>query len=417
MELTFAMGHQQYSVEIKDEQVLNILMPQNAPENPDEQALVKEALHHPIGTERLRDIVHPGESIVLVTSDLTRPMPTWKVMDALLDELYEAGCDRKDITLLFARGSHRAQTEEEMKHLAGERAWNEITCADSDMEDTVNLGTTKSGTPVQIDRRVAEADRIICLGNVEFHYFAGYSGGAKAIMPGMSTPAAIRENHRLMVSADAHAGKLEGNPVRMDLEEACAMVGVNFILNVVLNPHKEIIYAAAGDVTKAHRDACAYLDTLYRCPIAQPADIVIVSQGGAPKDLNLYQTQKALDMARHAVRQNGVIILIGSCREGYGNAVFEKWMTSYAAPQACIDALHENFVLGGHKAAAVAMTAQKADIYLVSEMDPALLKGTFLKPYDSLKPALKDAFAVCGKDAKIIAMPYGGSTLPQQTEK
>ena len=157
---------------------------------------------------------------------------------ALLDELYAAGAAPEDITLVFALGSHRGHTEAEKAHLAGERAWREITCVDLNVEDCVHIGTTSRGTPVDIDRRVAEADRRICLGNIEYHYFAGYSGGAKAIMPGVSTRAAIQANHSRMVESAACAGHLKGNPVREDIEEAAAMVGVDFILNGVLDAHK-----------------------------------------------------------------------------------------------------------------------------------------------------------------------------------
>ena len=167
-----------------------------------------------------------GEKIAIVTSDITRPMPTWVVMPPLLEELYSAGVRPEDITLVFALGSHRPHTEAEQRHLGrGSRPLPQITCVDSDVTDCVHVGVTARGTPVDIDRRVAEADRRICLGNIEYHYFAGYSGGAKAIMPGVSTRAAIQSNHSRMVEADARAGKLAGNPVREDLEEAAAMVG------------------------------------------------------------------------------------------------------------------------------------------------------------------------------------------------
>ena len=176
-----------------------------------------------------------------------------------------------------------AHTEAEMRKLAGDRCFEEARCVDSDPTDCVHMGTTSRGTPVDITRVVAEADYRICVGNIEFHYFAGYSGGAKAIMPGVSTPAAIQCNHRMMVSEDACAGKLEGNPLRKDIEEAGAICGIDFIVNVVLDEHKHIVYGVAGDVTEAHRAGCAYLDQMYRCKIPQRADIVIVSQGGAPK--------------------------------------------------------------------------------------------------------------------------------------
>lgn len=313
---------------------------------------------------------------------------------------------------MFALGSHRHHTPEEMKKLAGERAYAEIKCVDSDLTDCVHMGVTSHGTPVDVFRTVAEADRRICLGNIEYHYFAGYSGGAKAIMPGVSTRAAIQSNHSQMVSEDACAGKLEGNPVREDIEEAGAICGIDYILNVVLDEHKHVIMAAAGDAVKAHREACRFLHRIYRKEIPERADIVLVSQGGAPKDLNLYQTQKALDNAKHAVKKGGIVILIGSCREGLGEGVFEDWMLHSPSPKAMIERIRTDFQLGGHKAAAIAMVLENADIYLVSDLPEDFVRKIFLEPKASAQEALDCAFAKLGKDATVLAMPYGGSTLP-----
>lgn len=416
MELSFRIADRTESIDIPESSVLHILEPEDLPQGLDEEKLVREALEQPVGSSRLRDIVHPGETVAIITSDITRPCPTWKIMPALLDELYDAGIRKEDITLFFALGSHRKQTAEEMKHLAGERAYAEISCTDSDPDDVVHLGTTKRGTPIDFDRRVMAADRRICLGNVEYHYFAGYSGGAKAMMPGVSTRDAIQYNHRHMVKPESCAGRLEGNPVREDIEEAGAMGKIDFIVNVVLNTRKEIVCAVSGDVTAAHRKACAFLDRYYKCGIDAKADVVIVSQGGSPKDLNLYQTQKALDNAKHAVRDGGAVILVGSCREGFGESHFEDWMTKYRDPHAMVEEIQRHFILGAHKAAAIAMVREKADIYLVSDMDPEIVKQTILIPAASLK----EAFAMAGakhKDPTVIAMPYGGSTLPTLKEQ
>ncbi|MBQ1821189.1 MAG: nickel-dependent lactate racemase, partial [Clostridia bacterium] len=252
MKLRFGFGTGFQEVDVPDENLIGELHANEVPVGLTGEAEVERALKTPIGSPRLRDIVHRGETVAIVTSDITRPMPTAKVMPALLDELYAGGVRPEDITLVFALGSHRRQTDEEKRRLAGERAWNEIRCADSDPEDCVPFGTTSRGTPVDITRVVAEADRRICLGNIEYHYFAGYSGGAKAIMPGVSTRAAIQANHSRMVQPECCAGALETNPLRMDIEEAGAMVGIDFILNVVLSEHKEILCAVAGDAVKAH---------------------------------------------------------------------------------------------------------------------------------------------------------------------
>ena len=374
---------------------------------------VVHAWENPIGSPRLKDIVKPGEKIAIITSDITRPMPTYKVMPALLEELKEAGVDYNDVTLVFALGSHRRQTPEEMRRLAGDYAYEKINVVDSDIDDCIRMGVTANGTPVDITRVVAEADRKIALGNIEFHYFAGYSGGYKAIMPGVSTPQAIQSNHKLMIKPESCAGRLEGNPVREDIEEAGRICGLDFILNVVLDEHKEIVKVVCGDPIKAHRVGAAFLDRLYTKEIDRGADIVIVSQGGAPKDLNLYQTQKALDNSKHAVKDGGIIILIGSCAEGYGEHTFEDWMLNSESPDDLVNKIRRHFVLGGHKAAAIGMVLQRAEIYLVSDMAPEQVERSFMRPYTSAQQAFDDALAKFGGKAEVITMPYGGSVLPR----
>ena len=373
---------------------------------------VKHALANPLGSAPLHQLVKPGQTVAIITSDISRPLPSYDILPSVLDELYSAGISKKNITVVFALGSHRKHTEEEKIHLVGKRCYEEVRCIDSDPNDCIHMGTTSRGTPVDITRSVAEADFRICLGNIEFHYFAGYSGGAKAIMPGVSTPAAIQQNHRMMVSQDACAGKLEGNPIREDIEEAGNICGIDFIVNAVLDEHKKIVYAVAGDVTQAHRVGCAYLDQMYRKPIPQQADIVLVSQGGAPKDANLYQTQKALDNAKHAVSKGGTIILIGACPEGLGSKKFESWLTKAPTAHAMVERIGKEFELGGHKAAAIGLVLENASIDLVSEMDDDFVRSIFMTPRPSAQAAFDAAMEKYGPDATVIAMPYGGATLP-----
>lgn len=412
MKLEFGYGTGVQTVEVPDKNLMGVLMSNPMEHERRGADAVRYALENPIGSPRLKDLVKPGKKIAIITSDISRPLPSYDVLPSVLDELYAAGVAKEDITVVFALGSHRKHTEEERRHLAGERAFNEVRCIDGDIDDCVHMGTTKAGTPVDIVRTVAEADFRICLGNIEFHYFAGYSGGAKAIMPGVSTPAAIQCNHRMMVSESACAGKLEGNPVREDIEEAAAICGVDFIVNAVLDEHKHIVFAVAGDVTKAHREGCAYLDKMYRKPIDHRADIVLVAQGGAPKDANLYQTQKALDNAKHAVRDGGTIILIGACNEGLGSKKFEEWLVGMPTAHSMVERIGKDFQLGGHKAAAIGMVLEHASIDLVSEMEDDFVRSIFLNPVHSAQEAFDAAMAKYGPDASVIAMPFGGATLP-----
>ncbi len=412
MDIKIGYGKENLLVGIPDNNVLGVLTPNEVKSKLSEEEEILRALKNPIGSKRLSEIISRGESICIITSDITRPMPTKRVLPFVLDELYEAGVKNDDITIVFALGNHRAHKEEEKRYIVGDDIYEKIRCVDTDQKKTVNLGETSYGTPVDIFEAVAFADRIICLGNIEYHYFAGYSGGAKAIMPGVSTAAAIQSNHSKMVEDSSAAGRIDGNNVRADIDEVANFVRIDFILNVVLDEKKRVTKAFAGNYLKAHREGCAYLDTMYKIQIAKKADIVLVSAGGYPKDINLYQAQKALDNAKHAVRDGGIIILAASCTEGLGEKVFESWMTEAKSPDDMVKRISRQFELGGHKAAAIGMVQQRADVFLVSEMDSAFAESLFFRPFNSVQSALDTAFDKMGRNAGVIIMPYGGSTLP-----
>ena len=377
-----------------------------------EAELIENALNSPIGASPIGSTLKKGEKVVIVTSDITRPMPSYKVLPRLVSELNKAGVEDDDITIVFGLGSHREQTEEEKRKLVGDDIFDRISCIDSDPDNVVSLGVTSKGTPVDIFKPVVEADKIICLGNIEYHYFAGYSGGYKAIMPGVSTFSAIQKNHRHMVKEGASTGNLNNNPVRDDIEEVAGFIKIDFLLNVVLNENKKIVGVFTGHPVDAHREGCRFLDKLYSCPIDVRADIVIVSAGGYPKDINLYQAQKALDNAKYAVKKDGIIILVAQCKEGLGGESFEKWMIEFERSDQMIEEIEKNFILGGHKAAAIALILKNADIYLVSDMDPPFVNNIFMKPSKEPQAALNDALGKKGNNATIHIMPFGGSILP-----
>lgn len=378
----------------------------------DAAAIVTQAMAHPVGTPRLRDIVQPGQQVVIVTSDITRPCPTHILLPIVLEELREAGCDMDDVRLVFGLGTHRHHTRAEQATLIGKSLFDQIECVDSDPTDVIRLGTTRRGTPVEVFRSVVEADVRVCLGVVEFHYFAGYSGGAKALVPGVCSQATIQANHAMMLEPGARAGQLVGNPVREDLEEAAAMIGADFILNVVLGPAKSVLFASAGDVTEVHRTCCTYLDERSKVSLESRVDVVVVSAGGWPKDINLYQSQKALDNAAAAVCPGGVIILLAECGEGFGHPVFEAWLTGGQTPDELMERIRENFVLGGHKAAAIAAVLKRASVYLVSALSPELVRRCGFTPFVTVEEALEAALAQVGPGARLLLMPYGGSILP-----
>jgi nickel-dependent lactate racemase len=256
-----------------------------------------------------------------------------------------------------------------------------------------------------------KADFRVALGTVEPHYFAGYSGGVKSLIPGVCSIETIRQNHALLVDPMARAGVLEGNPVREDLEEGASMVPVDFILNVVLDGDKRVVAAAAGHPIEAHRWACRVVDFLRLTPVQQAADIVVVSAGGYPKDINMYQAQKALDNAAAAVRPGGIILWVAECTEGMGQATFEQWLVGSSADQ-ILNRIRQNFVLGGHKAAAIARILKQAAVLLVSALPDDLVFLCGMEPYPDINTAMQAALARVGPDATVTVIPEGASILP-----
>lgn len=400
------------SFQIPDENVLGEILPNTCPSVESEEKEVKRALSEPFDSPLLSDVVRPGEKVVIITSDVTRPVPSRIIIPCLLDELRKAGVENKDITVVFGLGSHRKQTEEEQKNLVGEEVYGQVRCIDSNPDDCVHLGTCKNGTPVDIFRTVAEADRRILVGNVEYHYFAGYSGGMKAIMPGVSSKEAIQANHKNMIRPGAFAGNLVNNPVRDDIEEVRNFINVDFIVNVTLDDHKKIAFAAAGHPVTAHRKACEFLDKIYKKKVKEPADIVVVSTGGYPKDINLYQAQKSIDNVKHIVKKGGIMIVAASCKEGYGSIPFTKWINQYNSPTERIEEIRKHFELGGHKAAALGLVQENADIYLVTDMDDESVTKANMVPFHDIQTAVNHALEKMGKNATVYVVPVGGSTLP-----
>jgi nickel-dependent lactate racemase len=408
MSVDLLYGHKKINLDLaSDGGCLTILEPRRT--NID---VVQLALAVPIDSPRLRDLVHAGQKIAIVTSDITRPCPSERLLPPVMDELHAAGIQDADVTVVFALGSHRKHTDEEREMLVGHEMAVRISCIDSDPNQTVYLGRTSRGTPIEIFEPVVRADVRIVLGNVEPHYFAGYSGGAKALVPGVCSTETICRNHALMVDPRACAGNIGDNPVRLDLEEGAAMVGIDFMLNVVLDSAKNIVVAAAGNPTTAHRWACRVVDAVSMTPVNSLADIIIVSAGGYPKDINMYQAQKALDNAAVAVKPGGQIIWVAQCPEGLGNQTFEQWMIG-STPAQILERIQKDFVLGGHKAAAIAQVLQKASILLVSDLPDELVRACSMEPYADIDTAFQAALQRAGDCPTITVIPEGAAVLPK----
>ena len=405
-------GDNKLDVVVSERNLRGILQAADTGSVHDEMATVRQALENPVASAPLRDRVQAGQSVVIITSDLTRPGPAALLLPPVLDELKAGGVADGDISVVIALGLHRPLSESEMVEFVGPQVFERVSVINHDPEDTVHVGTTRFGTPVDLFRPMVEADVRVCLGNVELHWFAGYSGGAKAILPGCASERTVTANHSMMARQEARAGCLEGNPVREDLEEGVGLVGVDFILNVIVNSHHRVTAAVAGDVAAAHRQACELVRVSSAVELSEQADIVIVSGGGNPSDINLYQAQKALENAVGAVRRGGVIVWLAQCPEGVGNAVFERWMGEASSTDQILDRIQSEFVLGGHKAAALANTAQHASVMLVSDLQTNIFDGLGVVQVSDPQQALEQALCEQGPEASVLVMPQGGKTFP-----
>ena len=407
--IPLAFGSTVIELEIPERNISSVILPSEPEKMGDAAFLIKKALENPIKSRRLSEIVNPDSKVAIIVSDVTRPTPTAKILPPLLEELCLGGAKDENIRIVFALGLHRHQTEEESKKLVGEEIYKNIRCIQHDTRRCRRIGVTSRGTPIEIFEDVLDADIIIGTGSIEFHYYAGYSGGAKSVLPGVSSQEAVLINHKMMIEEKAVSGRVDG-PVRQDMEEAAKISGLDFILNVVLDSKKEIVAAVAGDFIEAHRKGVEVVDSMYKVPV-EPADAVIVSCGGFPKDINLFQANKALDNATQAVKEGGSIILVAECAEGIGNQVYECWNRECRSPDDAIERFKHCFEFGGHKTAIVAKVAKKFKLYLVSKLPDEQTRTAFFTPMASLEDALS---AVLSKnpDAKIHLMPHGGQTLP-----
>lgn len=410
-------GKSEICVRIPTRNFLGSIEPVGKPGVLDARVEIERALREPLGSKTLSDIVKSEHKVAIVVDDATRPAPSNLMVPPILDELNMAGVKEENIAVIFGCGTHRAVAREEAVRLLGEDVLNraEVISHDYKAQDLVYLSKTKKhGTKVYLNRAFAEADTKILTGDVCFHYYAGYGGGRKSVLPAVAGEESIKHNHVMLLHPKAKTGVLDGNPIHEDMVEAAKLAKVDFILNVVINKEGEIVKAFAGDLEQAFYEGVKLVDEMYRVPVDRKADIVVVSPGGHPADVNLFQAYKGVDSALEVVKRGGVIILVAECPEGHGNQVFYDWMVKFKDLKAVEREIKRRFVLGGHKAYYLMKALREVQIILVSSMPDYYAANVFrLKTARAVNDALNEAFGIAGKKAKVWAIPHGNSTLPE----
>jgi len=400
-------GKGSVTLEIPKERLLGVVKPRPSVRRGQR---IPEALAEPVGAEPLRRLVDRNDRVAVVVSDITRPCPTRAILPFVMRSLKASGVPRDNVRILIGTGTHRGHTPAEKRTLLGSYASSIPQIVDHNMDSVQYVGTTRRGTKVSVNPFLLDADFALAIGNVDVHYFAGYTGGYKAVVPGLAGKETIERNHSLMTLPNAEPAVVESNPVREDLEEAGRMTGLRYVVNVVQDERKRIVSSYAGDPIAAQRATIKTVDDLVKVPVRESADIVVASAGGYPRDINLYQAHKAIENASHAVKPGGTIILVAECREGFGNSTFETWMTSASSLDEVGEKLSKHFILGAHKAFALSKIAKRAEIIVASKLQAkSIILRTCKKPQD----ALDDAWRSHGKDASILLMPYAMNTLPE----
>jgi len=416
MELTLKYGHGTQTATIPDENYigeLNVL--KDLPGVEDPYAEVLRSLREPIGCPPLAEMARGARTVAIVVNDHTRKTPTRLILPPVLDELNSVGIPDAAVTVIFGTGTHRDVTPEEAKDLLGNQCHGRVRYENHDhlAGDLVNLGDNGLGNDIWVNRTFAEADLRILINDIEFHYYAGYSGGRKSVLPAVAGDRTIQRNHAQLLHPKATTGNLDGNPIHIDMVAAARLARADFIVNTVNNTRREIVRSFAGDLEAAHLEGVKLVDSMYKVQLPELADIVVVSSGGAPKDLDLYQGSKAVDNALRAVRKGGVVIALLEAPEGLGHKVFGTWIREYSTLEELEEQVKHAFRLGGHKAYYLRKYTAHADVFLVTSMDHEMVEGLLglVKPKD-LQEAVDMAFDRVGHDARVLVIPAGDKILP-----
>jgi len=410
-------GKSDVCVRIPTRNYLGSLEPKEKAGVSDPHAEILRALQEPLSSKRLCEIAKPESNVAIVIDDDTRPAPSHLMIPPILDELKLAGTRDENITIIVACGTHRPVTHEKIIGLLGEAIVNRIRVINHDCKapDLVKVGTTnKHGNEIFLNRTFEQADVKILTGDICLHYYAGYGGGRKSILPGIAGEDTVKHNHAMLLDPHSKTGNLTENPIHEDMMEAAKLVRVDFCLNVVMNSKHQIVKAFAGDAERVFSQGIKLVDEMCKVQVDRRADIVVVSPGGHPADVNLYQAYKAVDNALEIVKRGGIIVLVAELPEGHGHQTFYDWMVKFQELKNVEREIKRNFTMGGAKAYLYLKAMQKATIILVSSMPDYYATSVFkLKTARAVNDALNQAFAISEKNAKVWTMPFGSCTLPE----
>ena len=407
-------------VEIPDENLVAVLRKKEVEPLPDPEGAVERALESPIASRPLSEIAKGRRDACVVISDITRPVPNKVVLPPILRTLERCGIPKDKITILVATGMHRPTTDEELDWMVGEeirKNYRIVNHVARDRSSLVYLGETSLGTPIWLNRLFYESDLKILTGLIEPHFMAGYSGGRKAVCPGLVGPETMRVFHgpRHLEDPRAETGVIEGNPLHIDATEIARKAGVDFIVNVAVDEKRRVIGVFAGDLEEAFMEGVRFVEDCVKAEVSEPADIVVTSAGGYPLDATFYQTVKAMVVPLPAVKEGGTIIVASALSEGIGGPEYTETLLSLDDIHKFVERLWDPdfFVLDQWEIEEQAKALRKAKVSLYSDgLDKETLSKLFVEPLSSVEEGIERALSEHGPDAKIIAIPEGPYVMP-----
>ncbi len=412
---------QKIEIEIDDKNLAGILesKAEEYKVSKTQEELVEEALDNPIGSKSLEELVKGKKNMVIITSDHTRPVPSKVTMPILLRRIRSVNPEI-DITILIATGFHRATTHDELVNKFGEEiVKNEKIIVHNAFDDKamVKLGTLPSGGELIINKLAVETELLIAEGFIEAHFFAGFSGGRKSVLPGIASAKTVMANHcsEFIGSPNARTGILRDNPIHRDMLYAAEKANLAFILNVVIDSKKKVIKAFAGHREKAHEKGCEFVNELSKVDKI-PADIVVSTNGGYPLDQNIYQSVKGMTAAEATCKDGGVIIMVSACNDGHGGQSFYDNLSKAKSPRELLDRIEKvprnETVPDQWEFQILARMLDKFTVILVTDMcDPEMIKSMHMEHAFTFQQALKRAYEIKGNDAKVVVIPDGVSVI------
>jgi nickel-dependent lactate racemase len=416
--MKIGMDYGRHGLELDVPQEADVFLVRETPSVPDEAESIQEALRHPIGCLPLGEGLRPGMTVAVVHTDITRATPNDRLLPVILVELEAGGIRREDITLLNGLGTHRPQTESELRAMLGDAVVENYRCRQHDAADErglVSLGESRRGHPLKVNRHLLEADLKILTGFIEPHFFAGYSGGPKAVLPGLAGMETVFANHSPAMIDEPGAGfdRTLGNPIWEEMLEAALRVENTFLVNVTLDRENAITGVFAGDLRAAYAAGCDFVRQSSRYEINDPYDVVVTTNSGYPLDQNLYQCVKGLAAAAKAVRPGGAILLLAACEEGLpDHGEYARLLREADSPQALLDTvLQPGFTCQDSWQVQIQAQVQlKADVMVYSEgLSDAQVASSLLRPCRDLAAGLEDSIEQYGP--RICVLPQGPLTI------